>query len=99
MRDDCDDFITSFQHLGIGNSTHRCAAAAAFAAIIGTGLAIAAQNRRAHDDYCGGPVYYGGGPYYAGPYYYEAPYYFGDYYGSGAPYIHGHPNPGGNRRS
>jgi hypothetical protein len=55
------------------------AAAAAFAGIVGTGLAIAAaQNRRAYyDDYYGGggPVYYGGGPaYYGGGY---APYGYG----------------------
>ncbi len=54
------------------------AAAAAFAGIVGTGLAIAAtQNRRDYYDsydyydappayYGGGPVYYGGGPYYGG---------------------------------
>jgi len=50
------------------------AAAAAFAGIVGTGLAIAAtQNRRGYyDDYDGGPVYYGGGPAYygGGPAYY-----------------------------
>jgi len=46
------------------------AAAAAFAGIVGTGLAIAAtQNRRAYyDDYGGGPAYYGGGGYYGSPY-------------------------------
>ena len=57
------------------------AAAAAFAGIVGTGLAIAAtQNRGAYYDggygyydappayYGGGPVYYGGGPYYHGGY-------------------------------
>jgi hypothetical protein len=48
------------------------AAVAAFAGIVGTGLAIAAaQNRRDYYDnydgyYGGGPVYYGGGPYYGG---------------------------------
>ena len=48
------------------------AAAAAFAGIVGTGLAIAAsQNRRAYyDDYYGSPGYYGGGPYYGGHGYY-----------------------------
>lgn len=69
------------------------AAAAAFAGIVGTGLAIAAnQNRRAYyDDYdgYGGPVYYGGGPvYYGGPGYYGPGY--GSYGGSsefgGQPY-------------
>src|SRR5215813_8229394 len=41
------------------------AAAAAFAGIVGTGLAIAAaQNRRAYyDDYYGGPVYVAPSPY------------------------------------
>ena len=69
------------------------AAAAAFAGIVGTGLAIAAaQNRRDYYDsygyYGGGPVYYGGGPYYG---------YGGGYYGgyrSGVPYYRGHPNAG-----
>jgi hypothetical protein len=51
------------------------AAAAAFAGIVGTGIAIAAsQNRRDYYDsygyapgyYGGGPVYYGGGPAYYG---------------------------------
>lgn len=58
------------------------AAAAAFAGIVGTGLAIAAaQNRAAYGYYGGyyggyggyyggGPVYYGGGPYY--PYYHDS---------------------------
>lgn len=52
------------------------AAAAAFAGIVGTGLAIAAeQNRRSyyedHYGYYGHPGYYGPGPYYygGGPYY------------------------------
>jgi hypothetical protein len=57
------------------------AAAGAFAAIVGTGIAIAAsQNRRPYYDgyYGGGPVYYGGGPaYYGGD-----PYYGGYGYGS-----------------
>jgi hypothetical protein len=61
------------------------AAAAAFAGIVGTGLAIAAaQNRRAYyDDYYGGyggPAHYGGGPYYGG---------YG--YGRSVPYFRGHP--------
>src|SRR5258705_12115260 len=42
------------------------AAAAAFAGIVGTGLAIAAAQNRYYDDYYGGPVYYGGGPVYYG---------------------------------
>ena len=50
------------------------AAAAAFAGIVGTGLAIAAeQNRRSYyDDYYGRRPYYGPGPYYyGGPTYYQ----------------------------
>ncbi len=44
------------------------AAAAAFAGILGTGLAIAAQSQGGYDDgYYGGPgYYYGGNPYYGG---------------------------------
>jgi hypothetical protein len=67
------------------------AAAGAFAAIVGTGLAIAAtQNRRAYygDSYGGGPVYYGGGnPYYGG----GNAYYGGYGNGYGLPYNSGHP--------
>jgi hypothetical protein len=70
------------------------AAAAAFAAIVGTGIAIAAsQNRRDdYDDYdSGGPVYYGGGPVYDG----GGPYYGGyGRYRSGVPYVNGHPLAG-----
>jgi hypothetical protein len=63
------------------------AAAAAFAGIVGTGIAIAAtQNRGYYDDgyYGGGPVYYGGGPGYYGDSYG----YFGGgpYYGGGGHY-------------
>lgn len=60
------------------------AAAAAFAGLVGTGLAIAAtQNRRAYYDEDGGaPVYYGGGPYYGGD------------YGSSVPTFNGHPLAG-----
>lgn len=69
------------------------AAAGAFAAIVGTGLAIAAtQNRGAYYDdyYGGGPVYYGGAPaYYGGD-----PYYGGYGYGSGVPTFRGHPLAG-----
>jgi hypothetical protein len=57
------------------------AAAGAFAAIVGTGLAIAAsQNRRDYYD-GGGPVYYGGGPVYygGGPVYYGADPNYGGY--------------------
>src|SRR6202051_4556778 len=55
----------SARHRGYGGGA---AAAAAFAGIVGTGLAIAAtQNRRAYyDDYDSGPAYYGGGPAYYG---------------------------------
>jgi hypothetical protein len=60
------------------------AAAGAFAAIVGTGIAIAAsQNRRDYYDgyYGGGPVYYGGGPVYygGGPVYYGGDPYYGGY--------------------
>ena len=54
------------------------AAAAAFAGIVGTGIAIAAaQNRRDYYDsygyYGGAPAYYGGGPaYYGSPGYYAS---------------------------
>jgi len=72
------------------------AAAGAFAAIVGTGIAIAASQNR--DDYYGGPGYYGGGPGYGyyggGPVYYGGgdPYYGG--YGSDVPHFHGHPLAG-----
>jgi hypothetical protein len=72
--------------------------AAAFAGIVGTGLAIAAtQNRRDYYDsygyYGGAPAYYGGGPaYYGSPGYYASPgYYGGGYYRSGVPHYRGHP--------
>jgi hypothetical protein len=76
------------------------AAAAAFAGIVGTGIAIAAaQNRRAYYDdyYGGGPVYYGGGPaYYGGPVYYGDPAYGPgpNGYGMDTPYVNGHPLAG-----
>ena len=64
------------------------AAAAVFAGIVGTGLAIAAaQNRRDYYDsygyYDGGPGYYGGPAYYGGgpAYYGGGPYYGYHYYG------------------
>lgn len=77
------------------------AAAAAFAGIVGTGLAIAAaQNRGAYYDsydgyYGGGPVYvspgagyYGGGyGYYGDPSYGPGPHGFG----TTVPYVNGHP--------
>ena len=75
--------------------------AGAFAAIVGTGLAIAAaQNSRAYYDdyYGGGPVYYGGGPAYygGGPVYYGGDPYYGGYsgYGSSVPTFRGHPLAG-----
>jgi hypothetical protein len=72
------------------------AAIGAFAAIVGTGVAIAASQNR--DDYYGGPGYYGGGPGYGyyggGPVYYGGgdPYYGG--YGADVPHFHGHPLAG-----
>jgi hypothetical protein len=77
------------------------AAGAAFAAIVGTGVAIAAaQNRAAaYDDayaYYGGPVYapapvvvvpYGGYGYYGG---YD-PAYGPNHWGADTPYVNGHP--------
>ncbi|HMC60140.1 MAG TPA: hypothetical protein VKJ01_13185 [Candidatus Solibacter sp.] len=71
------------------------AAIGAFAAIVGTGVAIAASRDRDDYYYGGGPAYYGGGPgYYGGGdgYYGGTPYYGG--YGSGAPTFRGHPMPG-----
>jgi hypothetical protein len=75
------------------------AAAAAFAGIVGTGIAIAAaQNRQAdYDNYYGGaPVYYGGGPAYygGGPVYYGDPSYGPNSYGMDTPYVNGHPLAG-----
>ena len=77
------------------------AAAAAFAGIIGTGVAIAAaQNRAAYYDdyYGGGPVYYapapvvvvpyGGYGYYGGGY---DPAYGPNHWGADVPYVNGHP--------
>lgn len=68
------------------------AAAAAFAGVVGTGLAIAAaQNRAAYGYYdgYGGPAYYGGGPVYygGGPYHYGiGPNYPYQRYGGTSPY-------------
>ena len=61
------------------------AAAAAFAGIVGTGLAIAASQDRG---YYGGPAYYGGGPYESYGYYGGPPAYYGGggYYGGGYGY-------------
>jgi hypothetical protein len=60
------------------------AAAAAFAGIVGTGIAIAASRDRGYYDdsyaYDAGPGYYGGGPAYGG-YYGGNPYYGGGHYG------------------
>jgi hypothetical protein len=73
------------------------AAAGAFAAIVGTGLAIAATPY--YDDYYGGPGYYGGGPVYygGGPVYYGGDPYYGGYGGygyGGVPTFRGHPLAG-----
>ena len=74
------------------------AAIGAFAAIVGTGLAIAATRDRDDYYYGGGPVYYGGGPGYydGGPGYYGGnPYYGGyGYGGSAVPTFRGHPMAG-----
>jgi hypothetical protein len=73
----------SARHRGYGGGA---AAAAAFAGIVGTGLAIAATRRAYYDDYDGGPAYYGGGPVYygGGPVYYGGgPGYYGPGYGYG----------------
>jgi hypothetical protein len=76
------------------------AAVAAFAGIVGTGLAIAASQDRG---YYGGPAYYGGGPYESYGYYGGPPAYYGGdgYYGggygyrsSGVPHYRGHPLAG-----
>ena len=88
--------ISARRRLGPG------AAAAAFAGVVGTGLAIAAaQNRAAYYDdygYGGGPVvvapapgYYGGGyGYYGDPSYGPGPH----GYSTTVPYVNGHPNAG-----
>jgi hypothetical protein len=72
------------------------AAVGAFAAIVGTGLAIAATRDRDDYYYGGGPAYYGGPGYYdGGPGYYGGnPYYGGGYYGSSVPTFRGHPMAG-----
>ncbi|MEA2908155.1 MAG: hypothetical protein QOJ15_236 [Bradyrhizobium sp.] len=74
------------------------AAAGAFAAIVGTGLAIAATRDRDDYYYGGGPAYYGGGPVYygGGPGYYGGDSYYGGYGygGSGVPTFRGHPMAG-----
>jgi hypothetical protein len=63
------------------------ATAAAFAGIVGTGLAIAAaQSGPGYYGY-GGPVYYRADPYYYG----GGPYYYGGYGYGGVPYYRGHP--------
>jgi hypothetical protein len=94
--------LTAAAGAGIGGATDISArrrgfpgrggagAAAAFAGIVGTGIAIAAaQNRQAYyDDYDGGaPVYYGGPGYYG----YRGPSYGPNDYGSSVPYVNGHP--------
>jgi hypothetical protein len=68
------------------------AAIGAFAAIVGTGLAIAATRDRDDYYYGGGPAYYGGGPvYYGGDPYYGG---YGYYGGSAVPTFRGHPMAG-----
>jgi hypothetical protein len=79
------------------------AAVGAFAAIVGTGLAIAATRDRDDYYYGGAPAYYGGPGYYDGGvgYYGGPPVYYGGggygygYGGYGRPYFHGHPIPDG----
>ena len=77
---DATDFSARRRHYR-GNG--GAAAAAAFAGIVGTGLAIAAtQNRRDYYDrgygyYDRGYGYYGGGPAYAPGPYYGGPRYYG----------------------
>jgi hypothetical protein len=68
------------------------AAIGAFAAIVGTGVAIAAARDRDDYYYGGAPAYYGGGPVYYG----ADPYYggYGYGYGSGVPTFRGHPMAG-----
>jgi hypothetical protein len=89
------DFSSRGRYYGGG-----AAAAAAFAGIVGTGIAIAAtQNRRDYYDsygyYGGGPAYYEAPPAYygGGPAYYGGDgYYGGGYYrNSGVPHFRGHP--------
>jgi hypothetical protein len=74
------------------------AALGAFAAVVGTGLAIAATRDRDDYYYGGGPAYYGDGYYGGGPVYYGGgdPYPYGGYgyRRSSVPYFNGHPNPG-----
>ena len=72
------------------------AAAAAFAGVVGTGIAIAAaQNRQAYyDDYGGAPVYGGPAYYGGGPGYYGGPSYGYNGYGASVPYMNGHPLAG-----
>jgi hypothetical protein len=83
-------------------SRHRfgggAAAAAAFAGIVGTGVAIAAaQNRAAYydsyDGYYGAPVY-APAPVVVAPYGYYGygdPAYGPNHYGADTPYVNGHP--------
>jgi hypothetical protein len=71
------------------------AALGAFAAVVGTGLAIAASRDRDDYYYGGYPAYYGGGPvYYGGDPYYGG---YGGGYGyrySSVPHFRGHPLAG-----
>ena len=77
------------------------AAIAAFAGIVGTGLAIAATRDRNDYYYGGGPAYYGGDPGYyggygGGPAYYGGggPIYYGNGDPQGVPHYRGHPLAG-----
>jgi hypothetical protein len=71
------------------------AAIGAFAAIVGTGVAIAASRDRDDYYYGGAPAYYGGPGYYdGGPGYYGGNPYYGGYYGSAVPTFRGHPMAG-----
>jgi hypothetical protein len=96
------DFSSARRHYYRGGG--GAAAIGAFAAIVGTGLAIAAaRDDYYYDGYDGGaPAYYGGGPVYygGGPVYYGgSPAYYGGwgygYGGASRPYFRGHPIPDG----
>jgi hypothetical protein len=88
------DFSSRGRRFGGG-----AAAAAAFAGIVGTGIAIAAaQNRRDYYDsygyYDGGPAVYAAPPAYYGEPVYGGPVYYGGggyYRNSGVPHYRGHP--------
>ena len=90
------DFSARRKSYRRGSYRGGAAAAAAFSAIVGTGIAIAAaQNSQA---YYGGYYGYGGPVYVApapGPYYYGYdPSYGPNQYGADVPYVNGHPLAG-----